>query len=266
MRFGVTINGMLQYDPQLFSGLVLPSGLQLQTFVDTVCFSYGDLYLTNADPAWTRAAITLWGQRHKYYLDELYKTLSYEYNPIENYDRYEEYTDTTEGETADTISTSHNDTVNTSHDDTVNTTHQESGSNSRTTESETSGTMSNTASTAHNVAAYNAATLQPDSSGSDTSSGTTAGTGEETVTGTDSASGTGSETASGTGSETAAGTGSEERTGTESRTMTHSAHIHGNIGVTTAAQMIQGQRDIIKISWYDEAAKLFASEFCIMLY
>lgn len=194
MRAGVTLTGMLMTDATLFDGLTLPAGVDKDTLIDTIIFNYGDLYLTNTDPAWTKAAITVWGKRHQYYLEELYKTLSYEYNPIENYDRYEEYTDTTSETTSANTSTNTN------------------------------------ASTAARVAAYNSTTEQPDSSTTDTG----------TQTGTSS--------------------------GNSAGTVRHEAHIHGNIGVTTAAQMIQGQRDIIRISWYDEAANLFASEFCIMLY
>lgn len=182
MRAGVTLTGMLMIDPTLFDGLSIPSDLDLDTLVDTIVFNYGDLYLTNTDPAWTKAAITIWGKRHQFYLDELYETMQYSYDPIENYDRYEDYTDTS------------------------------------------SATAASSGSSTGSVAAYDSSTLQPDSSATDS--------------GTSSSSGT----------------------------VTHTSHIHGNIGVVTAAQMIQGQRDIIKISWYDEAAKLFASEFCIMVY
>ena len=226
MLAGVTLSGMLIADPTLFDGVTVPEGLSLDTLVDTIVFSYGDLYLTNTNTAWTKAAITVWWLRHQYYLEELYKTLSYEYNPIENYDRYEEYTDTSE----------------------------ESGSRSGTgqvtgTESGTSGATTSTTSSStsqRDISAYNASTFQPDAQNTD--SGTTSGQDSGTHSGTSETNSTDSETTSSSG------------------TLTHEAHIHGNIGVTTAAQMIQGQREIIRISWYDEAAALFASEFCLMVY
>lgn len=202
MRAGLTITGMLATDDTLFDGVQLPAGVDKQTLIDTIVFSFGDLYLTNTDIEWTKRAITVWGLRHKYYLDELYKTLSYEYNPIENYDRYEEYTDTT--------------------------------NSTETATSENSASNTTNSTTNNNVAAYDAQTLQPDTASTDT--------------------GTASAQSAGESQTTSAGT------------IAHSAHIHGNIGVTTAAQMIEGQRKIINISFYDEAAKLFASEFCIMLY
>ena len=186
MRAGMTINGMMTANPNLFDGLTVPAGVSKETLINTIIFNYGDLYFTNTDAEWTQRAIAVWSERHKYYLDELYKTLFYEYNPIENYDRYEEYTDTS------------NNTANT------------------TTNSSTHA----------GVAGFDSAAMQPDS--------------ETTDNGNTQASSNG--------------------------TLNHNAHIHGNIGVTTAAQMIQGQRDIINISWYDEAAKLFASEFMIMIY
>ena len=186
MRAGVTLTGMLMTDSTLFDGLTVPNGIDKDILIDTIVFNYGDLYLTNTDTAWTKAAITVWGKRHAYYLDELYKTLSYNYNPIENYDRYEDYTDSS-----------------------VN-----------------SANTTSSATTTATTAAYDSNTMQPDTASTD----------------------------SATNAANSAGT------------LTHTAHIHGNIGVTTAAQMIQGQRDIIKISWYDEAANLFASEFCLMIY
>lgn len=186
MRAGMTITGMLKMDPTLFNGLQLPAGTDRATLVDTIVFNYGDLMLTNTDITWTKNAITVWGKRHKYYLDELYKTLFYQYNPVENYDRYEESDDTGSGK------------ANTS------------------TESQTDSGLS----------AFNSPGMTPDSQVKDTGSSDVE----------------------------------------SSSKLHHTSHIHGNIGVSTAMSMIKEQREIINISWYDEVAKLFASEFLIMIY
>ena len=181
---------MLKVDDTLFNGVQVPAGIDLDTLVDTIVWSYGDLYLVNTDLEWTKRAITLWGKRHRYYMDELLKTLQYQYNPIDNYDRYEDYTDTS----------SRNSTYQSTN----------SGiSSSRTT-------------------AYDSDAQQPEDQVEDSSQANNAGT--------------------------------------EDGTLNHVAHIHGNIGVTTAMAMIREQREIIQISWYDEIAKLFASEFLLMVY
>lgn len=43
-------------------------------------------------------------------------------------------------------------------------------------------------------------------------------------------------------------------------------HTHGNIGVTTSQQMLEAELNISKWNIYENIAKLFANEFCIMIY
>lgn len=63
-------------------------------------------------------------------------------------------------------------------------------------------------------------------------------------------------TASGTNSAESSSSGTEEIT----------SHVHGNIGVTTAQQMIQGFRDITNFCTYDFIIKSFKNRFCIQVY
>lgn len=47
---------------------------------------------------------------------------------------------------------------------------------------------------------------------------------------------------------------------------THQGRIHGNIGVTTAPQMLREQYQVQpKINFYDELAREFFSEFCVRI-
>lgn len=46
-------------------------------------------------------------------------------------------------------------------------------------------------------------------------------------------------------------------------TNTHTARLHGNIGVTTSQQMLQSEIDIRKYNWYNEVGKEFASRFTL---
>lgn len=46
----------------------------------------------------------------------------------------------------------------------------------------------------------------------------------------------------------------------------HSGHMYGNIGVTTAAQMLQGERDINDYDVYWAITQEFKHRFCIMVY
>ena len=47
---------------------------------------------------------------------------------------------------------------------------------------------------------------------------------------------------------------------------TRTGHTHGNIGVTTSQQMLEAELNISKWNIYENIAKLFANEFCIMIY
>lgn len=49
-------------------------------------------------------------------------------------------------------------------------------------------------------------------------------------------------------------------------TATHTAHIHGNIGVTTAMRMIKEQRDVVKFNIYDAITEDFKQRFCLLVY
>ena len=61
---------------------------------------------------------------------------------------------------------------------------------------------------------------------------------------------------------TARGTSENESSGTETVT----THAHGNIGVTTAAQLIQGYRDISEFCTYDYIVQSFKDRFCIQVF
>ena len=47
---------------------------------------------------------------------------------------------------------------------------------------------------------------------------------------------------------------------------TRTGHTHGNIGVTTSQQMLEAELNISKWNIYENIAKLFANEFCVMIY
>lgn len=47
---------------------------------------------------------------------------------------------------------------------------------------------------------------------------------------------------------------------------TRTGHTHGNIGVTTSQQMLEAELNISKWNIYENIGKLFANEFCIMIY
>lgn len=105
------------------------------------------------------------------------------------------------------------------------------------TDTDTTGTEENT------ISAENVSTYQPDSKRQDS------GTLDSTVSGTVSKGNT--------------------RTNSDSnqRSLNHTAHLYGNIGVTTSQQMLLEEIKLRKdLSIYDVAAELFYREFCLYVY
>ena len=61
-------------------------------------------------------------------------------------------------------------------------------------------------------------------------------------------------------------TGSGTQDNTDKYKNKHSAHLWGNIGTTTSAQMLQGELDVRRFNIYSQIADIFVSEFCILVY
>ena len=106
--------------------------------------------------------------------------------------------------------------------------------------------------------------------GSSTSSGSVSeqsngtSTGSQTAFNSDSFKDTNKNTSQGSGSTTTQGSDSAQQSGTGTETV--STHLHGNIGVTTAQQMIAGFREISNFSVYDFIVQSFKDRFCVQVY
>lgn len=85
----LTLWGINQYLPELFQGIVLPVGVNKEVLLDTIFRECGQQYPYHQNPNWLRTDISLWFQAHLEEFDRMYKALTIEYNPIENYDRHE---------------------------------------------------------------------------------------------------------------------------------------------------------------------------------
>lgn len=226
---GSTID-LLEADEDLFSNMVLPDGVDRDLVIETILEKYGMQALVRPDPSYMKKHIGVWSRRKLWTWTKLYDTLNLKYNPIDNTDKYEDYTDertterTTAGETASTSG----------------------GTDSRTENETTSGTRNETAD--HDVSAENASYYQPDSRDA------TRGSNEDSR----------ENTARGTTSLTSNGTNSETENYTD--TFTHTLHTHGNIGVTTTQQMIEAERESVRYNLVEEIAADYQAAFCLDIY
>lgn len=92
---GVTLNGFYRYDPNLFDGLLFPSGtFQRSTFISVLRRRWGEAMPYLQNPAQLSSMISVWGEEQQDNFKMLWAAFTASYNPIHNYDATEEETET----------------------------------------------------------------------------------------------------------------------------------------------------------------------------
>ena len=217
----ITLIGMYNFDSTLFDGLGLPEGIEKDLVVDQILERSGEFEALYSNLDFMKQRISMWGRKHYFTFDKWIKALHIEYDPLNNYDRKEEYEDIRKG--------------------------NETGTTTGTGSSTSSGSTSPAATTSTNtneVSAYDSASYQPHEKNTNSLVVNNAGT----------------DSSSSTSSTSSTDTKENEET------IKHTAHLYGNIGVTTSQQMLQSELDIARFNVYGQIADLFVQDFCIMLY
>ena len=92
------IRALLDYDPTIFDYMTLPDDLDqdvvYQMIIDRIIFDYGDAPLFCPDPAVMKYYIGEWSFQRSPIWKRYYDAVTKQYDPLENYDRHEQY-DTT---------------------------------------------------------------------------------------------------------------------------------------------------------------------------
>ena len=251
--------GLYTYNDELFSGINVPVDrmtdpdnptpvFQLQDLVDNILLELAELEVLYTNPTFMQQAITAWAKKQLPVWQELTDTLFYEYDPIENYYRHEDWTDTLSA--GQTHTTTYTPTT------TDTTTYTPTTSDTRTY------TPGATDTTTNSVTGYNG------SSFADHDKSVLAHTGFDTDvlthTGYDTTavSHTGYDTTavSHTGYDTTAVVGSGKDTNTRK------GYARGNIGVMSTQQMIEMQRDVVKFNIMDYIIDDFKGRFLVLVY
>lgn len=250
----ITLLGMYKWmqadNDNLFANLNLPAFMDADKLTNTILLKGAEFEVLYADPIFMKSMIGVWSDRWYKTLDRWSKALAIEYNPLENYDRKEDWTDAgTKGRTANTDTTSSSNGTTSI----INKGNQaDTSANTNTTA--TSGNSDNE----HKVSAYDASTYQPESTDINKNNETSASTGT----------GRNDRTTDNTSSAINGNNAQSHDTSTENEhnAAVHSGRTHGNIGVTTSQQMLEAELKVAKFNLYDEAADLFLQEFCIYTY
>ena len=113
----LTVEGLYNYDNTLFDGFNVPNGLVKQIAIDAILMRTRELEILYPDFMYMKNRITIWSNKYQITWKKLYDTTVLEYNPIENYDRIEDLTDSDDEKTSSArdntiISTSTNEILN----------------------------------------------------------------------------------------------------------------------------------------------------------
>lgn len=147
----VMLATMYNFEPSLFDGVEFPSNISVQDFVDALLMQCGEMPVLYSSPPLLKSLIRVWSNVSQYTWSRLAATLTAEYNPIENYDRMEEWQDSSINNSRYTNST--NNTSNGSTKEQVygynnlQTPADNSASTSTSTSADTSDSSGNTTST-----------------------------------------------------------------------------------------------------------------------
>jgi hypothetical protein len=105
---------MLNMNDDLFKNLTLPEGLDKATLTDNILLRGGEFEVAYADPTAMQSLIGIWSRREQATFKRWVDALSIEYAPLENYDRYEHWTDEVDGtgssESSGSVDTTSGDT------------------------------------------------------------------------------------------------------------------------------------------------------------
>jgi len=242
----IGIENFLNPDRSVFEKMQLPNGIDKETLIGSIILRCQEFELLYSDPDFLIDAVNIWSRKNYWTFDKWVKAINIKYDPLYNYDRTEEWTDTHEGDYSKSGSGNSSGSTTDSSDYT------------RTDNLTQTNNLSDTndVTVTHSEKAFNDTNLvtnQQDVTDQDQSH-----TGTVTNTGT--------ERNEGSGSGTYNNANSNNESGDDSFENKHEGRMYGNIGVTTSQQMLQSELDIARWNMYEHIADLFASEFCIMVY
>lgn len=212
IRPTVSYLGLYNYDSTIFDDFALPNSVASRKaeFVDEILSELGQLEALYPNAEVFKRILKAWSNTRLPEWQRVETALTAEYNPIHNFDRNEDYSDTnTETETGNSNSSS-------------------------STESTANGTNENTESeTAFNTENFKNRTK---------------------TNGTD------------TANSTASATNESSNTVNRETKVEHTAHLYGNIGVTTSQQMINEELSLRRGDLETYIIDDFKKRFCLLVY
>lgn len=290
----MSILTLYNYDNTIFDNLMLPSGVNKDDVVNNLLLELSEFELLYSAPAIMKTAIGFWSKKELPIWEKLFATTQFEYNPIWNQFRTEEYSDketrnlsTTDNETRN-LAGSDNETRNLAGSN--NETRNLAGSDNETRDlggstthhSETTGTTTNNGTDIKKdyVVAFNetSPTLSSQSEQTLGTGNTVGGTVDNTNTTTDTGTVQKALTDTGTVEKAITDTGTIQKamtdTGTVDKATTdtgtveniRTAKFEGHTGIVPVQKLIEMERSVDKFNIVDYIIDSFKGRFCILIY
>lgn len=261
-----TLLNMWQWDNTIFDNIDIPEEFNHDDLVSVIMQRNEECALRQPHPELFKNNVETWFRYKKPIFQKLWETMNYEYNPIENYDRKEEYirdnlqngvilsTDNNARKNKEDVSESTvldgqeiisgNETI----DSTGKVTKNIDNSDTFLTSAFNETTWANKDKTERkekdidDTIAQNKTVNRNDNSHHDDN------TRNENITRGD--------------NDVSSHTNENYNNASEK----FKTRAHGNIGVTTTQQMIESERNVVKFHVYDYIAREFESQFCLLVY
>jgi len=230
----ITSVGMYMYDSTLFDEMEIPTKLNRDTLIANILQRSAPFELLLTDFNFLKVSIKLWSAKNIDNWNKVIDALDMDYNPIENYDRIENWSDS--ASESESESTSASELLSTSESENVS----ESSSDS----------MYNSLTSTNDVSAYDTVDYRPNERNVNDTRGNN----------------------SSASNQKRDNLGRHDRNSLENhnrgldRLDTHGGRIHGNIGVMTTQNMLLQEYELRQLNMYDEIAKSFCKEFCLLIY
>ena len=300
----MSLIGLYNYYPDLFKLLTVPEQIDKSTLVDTILLRSGDFEVLYPDPEFMEFSIGAWSRKWQPTFSRWADALAIKYDPLENYDRNEEWEDTNTGTqtmtNTGTQTTTNTGTETTTHTGTETTTNTgtETTTNTGTQTSVGSGSEETLRTGNEKDEADNGSTTENQVSAYDSNTYTAK---DKTIFDTDQ---TNTHTYNNVKDTHTLNDLTSERTDdltqeriddltseriddltseriddltqeriddltserTDDLTAHHEGRVHGNVGVTTSQQMLKSELDLGYWNVYEKITDLFLTEFVIPVY
>lgn len=266
----MSILGLLNYDRELLDTFQVPEGINAEHVKNLIYAECADMEIRFPNPRIFKIMFLSWNEVQLPVWEELMRTVVYDYNPIHNYDRFEEWEGDVNSSTTGESGRKNTRTENGTRDRNGESEHgvKSESSNQETEKLNNTVTNTNNNTTDNQVTGFNGGALVTHDKNIVNGGASDKTVGDRSNSG--SVDSSLNEDSNFTENEKYGNnvTDNETSNNTESNktTQTHKAHFYGNIGVTTSQQMLEAQREVVRFRVEHEIVKDFRDYFCLDVY